>query len=115
MSYYSLHNIFIVLTSLITFLFPFLIVFIAIFAKKRAQSKGAARRPAHPNRRVHRHYNQGRPYDPTTNTADYPSACQASYDPVRARDQLETLLKAGHLTQEEYRQRLEDLKNYRHC
>lgn len=115
MSYYSPYNIFIVLTSALTFLFPFLIVFIAIFAKKRAQSKSAARHSVRPSRRVHRHYRQGQPYDPVTNTADYPSACQAGYDPVRARDQLETLLKAGHLTQEEYRQRLEDLKNYRHC
>ena len=63
----------------------------------------------------HSHHQQVRPYDSTTNTADYPSACQASYNPERAKDQLDTLLKAGHITHEEYRLRIDQLKNYKHC
>lgn len=110
--YSPFRSLFVVLSSLITFIIPFLVVFLAVRSAIKKQKGG---RQASPRPRAHSHYRQGRPYDPTTNTADYPSACQAGYDPVRAKDQLDTLLKAGHLTPEEYRQRVEDLKNYRHC
>ena len=105
-------NVAIFVSAVITFFIPFLIVFAVIYkgvVKNRA--KGANPLP----KQVHSRPVAKRTYDPVTNTASYPTACQASYDPVRAKDQLDTLLKAGHLTHEEYRQRLEQLKNYKHC
>lgn len=105
-------NIAIFVSSVLTFFLPFLIVFAFLYkgvAKKRAKGVKKPNLPHH-SRPVAKQF-----YDPATNTADYPTACQASYDPVRAKDQLDTLLKAGHLTTEEYRQRLERLKNYKHC
>ena len=105
-------NVAIFVSAVITFFIPFLIVFAVLYkgvVKNRAKGVKMPQLPHH-SRPVAQ-----RVYDPATNTSDYPTACQAGYDPVRAKDQLDTLLKAGHLTHEEYRQRLEQLKNYKHC
>ncbi len=117
-------NVAIFVSAVITFFIPFLIVFAVLYSaalkKKNGKTgnggkitfslpKGKLQTKGHSRPQT------VRPYDPVNNTADYPSTCQASYNPERAKDQLDTLLKAGHLTQEEYRQRLEQLKNYKHC
>jgi|GEM_PF-3792614 len=51
-------------------------------------------------------------YDAAHNTAAYPVSSAGEYDLNRARDELDTLLQAGHLTSEEYHYYLERLKNY---
>lgn len=99
------------LLILFVFAAPFLFVFFMVVKGAKKKGPAAPKKP----QRVHSRREELQPYDPATNTADYPSACQASYNPVRAKDQLDTLLKAGHITNEEYRLRIEQLKNYRHC
>ena len=105
-------NVFIFVSAIIVFFIPFGILFGALYAAA-LRKKGML--PAKKTVQRHSRHQQVRPYDPTTNTADYPSACQASYNPERAKDQLDTLLKAGHITHEEYRLRIDQLKNYKHC
>ncbi|MBQ8670526.1 MAG: hypothetical protein IJ508_04700 [Oscillospiraceae bacterium] len=105
-------NVAIFVSAVITFFIPFLIVFAVIY---KGVVKNRAKGVKMPQRQLHSRPVSKQVYDPATNTSDYPTACQAGYDPVRAKDQLDTLLKAGHLTHEEYRQRLEQLKNYKHC
>jgi hypothetical protein len=106
-------NVAIFVSAVITFFIPFLVVFAILY---KGMIKNRTKKAAHPTPgQMHSRPQTGRTYDAARNTADYPTACQAGYDPVRAKDQLDTLLKAGHLTPEEYRQRLEQLKNYKHC
>ena len=105
-------HVMIFVSAVITFLIPFLIVFAVLY---KGVVKNRTKGIKLPQKQLHSRPVAQRVYDAATNTSDYPTACQASYDPVRAKDQLDTLLKAGHLTHEEYRQRLEQLKNYKHC
>lgn len=108
------------LSSVVTFLIPFFIVVALISAKSKQNKNNQHRRidfslPQAGSFGRHSQRQTAKPYNPTNNTADYPTACQASYNPQRARDQLDTLLKAGHLTRQEYAARLEQLKKYTHC
>ena len=113
-------NVAIFVSAVITFFIPFLIVFGLLYSAslKKKGAKTAVPRLTLPKTSFggrHSSPQTAEPYNPVRNTAGYPTACQASYDPVRAKDQLDTLLRAGHLTREEYHQRLEQLKNYKHC
>ena len=106
-------NVAIFVSAVITFFIPFLIGFVILYsaALKKKKGRGTSFRLSG----WHSRPQTAEPYDPASNTADYPTACQASYNPQRAKDQLDTLLRAGHLTREEYQQRMEQLKNYKHC
>ena len=114
-------NVAIFVSAVITFFIPFLIVFAVLYSAGLKKKKGGAQGKlsfelpklhlgGQPSPRQ-----STKPYAPHPNTADYPSACQASYNPQRAKDQLDTLLRAGHLTRQEYAERMEQLKNYKHC
>ena len=117
-------DFFFIIALLINILLPVVIFAVVIWAVVKAFRKNASKKsrnavisPSGAVKRTARHsrYNVSEQYNPITNTAGYPTACEASYNPERAKDQLETLLKAGHISSEEYRQRIADLKKYEHC
>ena len=113
-------NVAIFVSAVITFFIPLLFVFGILYSASLKKKNGRTAKPtfALPKPRQtgrHGHLQTTAPYDPVSNTAGYPTACQASYNPQRAKDQLDTLLRAGHLTREEYHERLEQLKKYTHC
>ena len=117
-------DFFFIIAALINLLLPVIIFAVVIWAivkvfrknaSKNRQNTGMPRTPVVKKTARHSRYDVSEQYNPVTNTAGYPTTCEASYNPERAKDQLETLLKAGHISNEEYRQRIADLKKYKHC